>query len=43
MRSRFDPLAEVQAAAGRWVAAVNADARHGAWRYAMVQYCANAH
>lgn len=30
----FDPLAEVKAAAAeRWVAAVNADGRHGRWCY----------
>jgi type III restriction enzyme len=34
----FDPTAEVKAAAaGRWVAAVNADGRHGRWAYAMVR------
>ena len=32
----FDELADVKAAAAeRWVAAVNADGRHGVWRYAM--------
>jgi type III restriction enzyme len=30
----YDPLLEVkQAAAERWVAAVNADQRHGQWSY----------
>jgi type III restriction enzyme len=34
----FDELAEVKAAAAeRWVAAVNADAQHGEWRYAMAR------
>lgn len=34
----FDELAEVKAsAAERWVAAVNADGRHGEWRYAMAR------
>lgn len=34
----FDPLAEVkQAAAERWVHAVNADGQHGRWQYAMVR------
>jgi len=33
----FDPLAEVkQAAADRWVAAVNADGRYGHWLYDMI-------
>ena len=33
----YDPLKEVkQAAAKRWVAAVNADGRHGQWQYRMV-------
>ncbi len=34
----FDELAEVKAAAAeRWVQAVNADGRHGTWRYAMAR------
>jgi type III restriction enzyme len=34
----FDPLAEVkQAAAQRWVDAVNADGRYGQWSYAMAR------
>jgi hypothetical protein len=34
----FDPLAEVKAAAaGRWVAAVNADGRFGTWKYAVAR------
>jgi type III restriction enzyme len=34
----FDPAAEVKAAAAeRWVAAVNADGRHGRWAYAMAR------
>ncbi len=34
----YDDLAEVkQAAAERWVAAVNADGQHGRWAYAMVR------
>jgi type III restriction enzyme len=34
----FDPLAEIkQAAALRWVAAVNADGRHGNWSFAMAR------
>jgi type III restriction enzyme len=34
----FDPLEQVKAAAAcRWVAAVNADGRHGAWSYAMAR------
>jgi type III restriction enzyme len=34
----FDPLKAVKAqAAERWVAAVNADRRHGEWRYRMVE------
>jgi type III restriction enzyme len=34
----FDDLAEVKVqAAQRWVSAVNADGRHGLWRYAMVR------
>ncbi len=34
----YDPLAEVKAAAAeRWVAAVNADGRHGEWRYAVAR------
>ena len=34
----FDELADVKAAAAeRWVAAVNADGRHGVWRYAMAR------
>lgn len=33
-----DPLAEIkQAAALHWVAAVNADGRHGQWDYKMVR------
>jgi type III restriction enzyme len=38
----FDPLEEVkQAAAGRWVAAVNADGSFGHWRYAMAKKVAD--
>lgn len=34
----FDPLAEIkQAAALRWVAAVNADSRHGTWNFKMAR------
>lgn len=34
----YDPLEDVKrAAAERWVAAVNADGRHGRWRYALVK------
>ena len=34
----FDELADIKAAAAqRWVAAVNADGQHGAWRYAMAR------
>jgi type III restriction enzyme len=34
----FDELEEVKrAAAERWVAAVNAEGSHGAWRYAVVK------
>lgn len=34
----YDPLQDVKrAAAERWVAAVNADGRHGQWRYALVK------
>jgi len=34
----FDDLAEVKAAAARrWVAAVNADGRFGAWQYALAR------
>jgi type III restriction enzyme len=34
----YDPLKEVKAqAAERWVAAVNADGRHGRWEYAMAE------
>jgi type III restriction enzyme len=34
----FDPLAEIkQAAALRWVAAVNSDGRHGNWSFAMAR------
>jgi type III restriction enzyme len=34
----FDELAEIKAAAaGRWVAAVNADGQYGKWRYDMVK------
>jgi type III restriction enzyme len=34
----FDPLAEIKAqAAQRWVAAVNADDRHGSWRYVLAR------
>ena len=34
----FDELADIKAAATqRWVAAVNADGQHGAWRYAMAR------
>jgi type III restriction enzyme len=34
----FDPLADVKrASAERWVSAVNADARHGQWRYALAR------
>jgi type III restriction enzyme len=34
----YDPLAEVKAqAANRWVTAVNADGKYGAWRYAVAR------
>jgi type III restriction enzyme len=34
----YDPLEEVKSAeAERWVKAVNADGRHGRWRYALVK------
>jgi type III restriction enzyme len=34
----YDPLKDVKTqAAGRWAAAVNADGRHGQWRYGIVQ------
>lgn len=33
----YDPLAEVKAAAQRWVSAVNADGSYGRWAYAMVR------
>jgi hypothetical protein len=34
----FDEVAEIKAAAAaRWVAAVNADARFGSWRFAMAR------
>jgi type III restriction enzyme len=34
----FDELADIKAqAAGRWVRAVNADGRFGAWRYAVAR------
>ena len=34
----YDPLADVKIqAAKRWVDAVNADGRHGTWRYEMVR------
>jgi len=33
----FDPLAEVKAAAERWVAAVNADGQFGRWGYRLVR------
>jgi type III restriction enzyme len=38
----YDPLAEVkEAAARRWVSAVNADGRHGEWRFRMARSIAD--
>jgi type III restriction enzyme len=39
----YDPLAEVkQAAAERWVKAVNAEGSHGQWQFAMIRKPADA-
>ena len=38
----YDPLAEVkEAAARRWTSAVNADGRHGEWRFRMARSIAD--